>query len=278
MPKVSVIIPVYKAKETITACLDSVLAQTLDGMEVVLVDDHGGDGTIEAARGYAAAHSGPVRFRFTETEANSGPGIARNVGVAAATGDFVAFLDADDTLSPDFCRSLYEAAVAADADIAFGHISFDQPDGTSKVCHNPAVADGPFEGKAKRDYLCRFKSYFTTYIYRRTFLTDNEIRFPDTHSAEDSCFLICSLLCARRIASAPEACYHYAIQPGSVSQRRDPARWRNRIASFRQMEAFARTHNLFRPYRHVIRWMSFKKGWLLAGRDFFQNNLFSIDL
>ena len=100
MLKVSVIIPVYKAKETITACLDSVLAQTLDGMEVVLVDDHGGDGTIEAARGYAAAHSGPVRFRFTETEANSGPGIARNVGVAAATGDFVAFLDADDTLRP----------------------------------------------------------------------------------------------------------------------------------------------------------------------------------
>lgn len=278
MPKVSVIIPVYKAKETITACLDSVLAQSLDGMEVVLVDDHGGDGTIEAARDYAAAHSGPVCFRFTETEANSGPGIARNAGIAAATGDFVAFLDADDTLSSDFCRSLYEAAVAADADMAFGHISFDLPDGTSTVKYNPAVTDGPFEGPAKRAYLRKFKSYFTTYLYRRTLLMDNDIRFPDTHSAEDSCFLICSLLCARRIASAPEACYHYALQPGSVSQRRDPDRWRNRLASFRAVNAFARAHGLYRPYRSTLRLLTLKKGWLLAGRDFFQNNLFSIDL
>ena len=182
----------------------------------------------------------------------------------------------DDT--SDFCRSLYEAAVAADADMAFGHISFDMPDGTSTVKYNPAVTDGPFEGPAKRAYLRKFKSYFTTYLYRRTLLMDNDIRFPDTHSAEDSCFLICSLLCARRIASAPEACYHYALQPGSVSQRRDPDRWRNRLASFRAVNAFARAHGLYRPYRSTLRLLTLKKGWLLAGRDFFQNNLFSIDL
>ena len=272
MPKVSVIIPVYGAAATIATSLDSVLAQTLDELEIVLVDDHGPDDCISVAKQHLADYAGPKTIVFTETLVNAGPGAARNCGIEAATGDYVAFLDADDTLAPDFCEALCEAAEAANADLAFGYISFDQPDGTSVVRRNPAVAPGPFTGKAKRDYLRRFKSYFTTYLYRRSLLTENNIRFPGTHSAEDSCFLICSLLCAQRIASA-EACYHYAIQAGSVSQKRDPERWKNRLASFRKVVEFAKAHGLYRPYRSVIRWMVLKKGWLLAGKDFLTNNL-----
>lgn len=272
MPKVSIIIPVYGAAATIATSLDSVLAQTLDELEIVLVDDHGPDNSIAVAQQHLAGYTGPKQVVFTETLVNAGPGGARNCGIEAASGDYVAFLDADDTLAPDFCQALCEAAGAARADLAFGYISFDLPDGTSVVRHNPAIAPGPFTGKAKRDYLLRFKSYFTTYLYRRSLLTGNNIRFPGTHSAEDSCFLICSLLCAQRIASA-EACYHYAIQSGSVSQKRDPARWKNRLASFRRVVEFAKSHGLYRPYRGVIRWMVLKKGWMLAGKDFLQNNL-----
>ena len=273
MAKVSVIIPVYRAAGTIAACLDSVLAQTLDELEVVLVDDHGPDNSLAVAREHLAGYTGPKQVIFTETLVNAGPGAARNCGIEAASGEYVAFLDSDDTLAPDFCQAIYEAAAAVDADIAFGHISFDLPDGTSQVKYNPAVEDGPFEGKAKSSYLRRFKSYFTTYLYRRSMLTENHIRFPGTHSAEDSCFLICSLLCARRIASAPQACYHYAIQAGSVSQQRDPQRWKNRLASFRHMTAFARQNALYRPYRATLRLITLKKGYLLAANDFLRNNL-----
>lgn len=273
MYKVSLVIPVYAAADTITACLDSVLAQTLDALEVVLVDDHGPDESMALARQQLADYSGPKQFLFTETPANAGPGAARNVGIEKARGEYVAFLDSDDTLDPDFCQALYTAAKAADADLAFGHISFDQPDGTSVIRHNPPVVAGPFTGKTKRDYLRRFKSYFTTYLYRRSFLEDNGIRFPDTRSAEDSCFLICSLLCAQRIASA-DVCYHYVIQTDSVSQKRDPQRWKNRLASFRKVVAFAKSHGLYRAYRSVIRWMVFKKGWVLAAKDLLQNNFF----
>jgi glycosyltransferase EpsH len=142
------------------------------------------------------------------------------------------------------------------------------------VRRNPSVTAGAFTGRAKRNYLQRFKSYFTTYLYRRSMLVENNIRFPGTHSAEDSCFLICSLLCANRIASA-ETCYHYALQPGSVSQKRDPERWKNRLASFRHLEAFARANGLWRPYRCTLRWLVLKKGWALAGKDYLQNNVLS---
>ena len=273
MSKVSLIIPVYRVRDQIVHCLNSVLAQTLEDLEVVLVDDHGPDDSIAVARRHLASYTGPKQFRFIETPCNSGPGAARNFGIEHTSGQYIAFLDSDDTLDPAFCERLLTAAEKADADIACGAISFDLPDGNSTVRHNPPVEDGPFEGMTKRRYLRQFKSYFTTYLYRKSLLLDNGIRFPDTHSAEDSCFLICSLLAARRIARDDQALYHYAIQPASISQRKDPSRWRNRLSSFRAMEAFARDKGLYRRYHGVIRLMIFKKGYLMAARDFLSNNL-----
>lgn len=273
MAKVSLIIPVYNAAAHIGACLESVLAQTLDDLEVILVDDHGSDDSIAIARQLVADYSGTKQFRFTATKTNTGPGAARNLGIQDASGEYVAFLDSDDLLAPDFCQRLYEAASRAQADMAFGAISFDYPDGSSSVRFNPPVQDGPFEGKAKRAYLRRFKSYFTTYLYSRNMLRECGICFPDTHSAEDSCFLSCSLLSARRIAGDDHAIYHYTIHPASTSQRRDQARWKNRLASFRALVAFARSRGLYKPYGGTIRLLVLKKGWLMAFRDYLSNNL-----
>ena len=271
--KVSLIIPVFNAAAHIGACLDSVLAQTLDQLEVILVDDHGSDDSMTYARARLAAYEGPKRFVFCRTAANSGPGAARNVGIAAAQGAYLAFLDSDDRLAPDFCERLYEAASRADADLAVGSIVFETPDGSATIRRNPPVAPGPFEGKAKRRYLCRFTSYFTTYLYRRKLLAEGGISFPGTRSAEDSCFLICALLAARRIAPARDALYHYRTGPASISRKPDPGRWRQRIASLRAMESYARDKGYDRRYRGIIRLLVFKKGWLMAGKDYLTNNL-----
>lgn len=275
MIKVSLIIPVYKARAHITACLDAVLAQTLDEIEAILVDDHSPDDSISLARERLAGYTGPKRFVFARTAANGGPGAARNLGIGLASGAYLAFLDSDDRIDADYCRLLYEAARKQEADLAFCHIAFEQPDGRTRIRRNPSVADGAFEDKAKRRYLCRFTSYFTTYLYRRELLLQEGPRFPDTRSAEDSCFLICCLLSARRIASVDRALYRYRLNPVSVSRRRDPARWKNRLESFRVMRAYARDKGLYRRYRGAIRLLTLKKGWLLAARDYLTNNLFT---
>lgn len=274
MPNVSLIIPVYNAGAHIEACLDSVLAQTLDDLEIILVDDHGTDDSMDRARRKVAEYTGPKQFRFTATEANTGPGAARNCGIEAAAGEYLAFLDSDDTLEPGFCQRLWEAARSADADLAVGSIVFDEPDGTVTVRHNPPVEAGPFEGAAKKRYLRRFKAYFTTYLYRRSLLFEGGIRFPGTRSAEDSCFLICALLAARRIAPADEARYHYRIAPASISRKPDPGRWQQRLASLRAMEAFARDKGLYPRYRGTVRLLVLKKGWMMAAKDYLTNNLF----
>ena len=268
--KVSVIVPVYNAAGRIEVCLKSLCAQTLQELEIVIVDDCGHDNSMELAHRYASAH--PERkFTFAGGGRNLGPGGARNLGISLATGEYVAFVDSDDTVSADFCDSLYNAAVRADADLACCSISFDFEDGHSEVRRNPSVRDGNFGTAEKRHFLNRYRSYFTTFVYRTAMLRKRGIVFPGTHSAEDSCFLACSLLSAGRIAQVDSPMYHYHIGGSSVSRKKDPGRWKNRMASFREVRRFANENGLHRGLRVTLAWLRFRKGTLLAVRDFLTN-------
>lgn len=95
---VSVVIPCYRCGSTIARAVDSVLGQTLQPQEVILVDDHSSDGTLGALISMAA--SATIPMKVLALDVNSGPGAARNAGWAAATGDWVAFLDSDDSWHP----------------------------------------------------------------------------------------------------------------------------------------------------------------------------------
>ena len=117
MPKVTLIIPIYNAASYIEACLASLVAQTMDDIEVLLVDDHGRDDSMEVAQQFIEAHPSGKTFRMLATLHNMGPGAARNVGISAAQGEYIGFVDSDDVVAPDFCEQLYNAAKQHDADM-----------------------------------------------------------------------------------------------------------------------------------------------------------------
>lgn len=98
-PRVSVVIPAFRAAALLPRAIASVAAQTMRDLEVLVIDDASGDGTAEAAEGLLRAHGLPHAVLRLET--NGGPAVARNAGVAQARGDYVAFLDADDAWLPD---------------------------------------------------------------------------------------------------------------------------------------------------------------------------------
>ena len=109
MPTVSVIVPLYNRAGRIVEALRAVCSQTLTDIEVIVVDDRSTDGSLAAA-GEAAA--GDARIRVLARETNGGPSGARNTGVAAARGDFVAFLDSDDLWAPEKLEAQLNAARA----------------------------------------------------------------------------------------------------------------------------------------------------------------------
>ena len=103
--KVSLIIPVYGVENYLERAVDSALAQTLEEKEVILVDDGSPDACPQICDRYAAGYPGVVRVLHQE---NQGLGMARNAGAALAQGEYLLFLDSDDTIQPEMAQALYE--------------------------------------------------------------------------------------------------------------------------------------------------------------------------
>ena len=117
MPAVSVLVPVFNSEAFLDKCLESLACQTLADLEVICVDDHSTDGSRAILDKRAAEDS---RFKVISFAENRGPSAARNAALDAALGEYVAFVDSDDFVAPDFLEKLYRAAVCAHVDVAKG--------------------------------------------------------------------------------------------------------------------------------------------------------------
>ena len=165
--KVSVIIPVYNSQEFIGGCLQQVLAQSLQEVEIVCVDDGSTDGSADIIVQAAQRDSRVKLIR----QQNAGPGSARNVGIAAATGEFVTFLDADDRYSSDdYLRALYEGAVDNGVDVSGACFYNDHAGRLEKDFSNdPDLAGYTFTEsgvKSYRDY--QFDYGFHRFMFKRS--------------------------------------------------------------------------------------------------------------
>ena len=263
MPYVSIIIPIYNAGPYIEACMASLVAQTLDDIEVLLVDDHGRDDSMERARRFVEAHPSGKTFRFLATPHNMGPGPARNVGIEAAQGEYVAFIDSDDVVEPGFCELLYREAKLYDADLTYCQALLVKRDEALPM-RNPLVKNGPFDGEQRRFFLTHYTTLFVSFLYRRSLLNEYGIRFPSTRSAEDSYFLTCSLLAATRIACVDKSLYHYLVHDESLSEVRNPKRYQDKIQSFDLLMQFAREKGLYEPDKAELDYIYLKKAYLLG--------------
>ncbi|MBR1470273.1 MAG: glycosyltransferase [Lachnospiraceae bacterium] len=112
---ISVIVPVYKAEDYIGACIESILAQTYQNLQVILIEDGSPDGSAAVCDRYAA-RDGRIEVIHQE---NAGVSVSRNVGVTRSRGKWIVFIDADDTAHPGMIETLHDAAVSHNAQIAW---------------------------------------------------------------------------------------------------------------------------------------------------------------
>jgi len=236
MPKVSVICPVYNCAPYVRSCLDSLLAQTMQDFEVLLVDDHGQDESMHIVRDYLKDHAG--KFRFLQTAENSGPGVARNVGIDAADGEYIAFIDSDDHWEPTFLERLVEAV--EDKDMAYCQLQYSD----ARIHRNPVLEAGEFLGSKKKHFLLHFVTFSVCFLYRKSFLIGNNLRFPCERNSEDTNFLTRSLLLAQSIACVNEPLYIYNVHGGSLTTRHDRKKCVQRLsAANKLMRAFRQMKN-----------------------------------
>lgn len=176
----SIIIPVYNVEADLRECLDSVLAQTEPDWECIVVDDGSTDSSADIAAEFAAADS---RFRLV-SQPNAGQSVARNAGLDRARGEWVAFLDGDDTLHPEFLKTLLKAAKAEAADIVAA--GFTRSSGFHALPDQPRFRTLT-PSAAIEKALYRRRAIDTSAwgkIYRRE-LFDNDMRFTPGIIFED---------------------------------------------------------------------------------------------
>lgn len=229
---ISLIIPVYNVSSYICDCIDSIKAQSMQDFEVLLVDDHGQDDSIAVAQAYVAGDS---RFHFLSTTQNSGPGIARNVGIDSARGLYIAFIDGDDRLDPTFLEQLYEAATQAPSmqgcDLAYCQLQYQGGAHDGEVFRNPVVTTGIFTPSKKQHFLRHFVTFSVCFLFRRDFLLDNGLHFPANRNSEDTNFLTRCLLLAQSIACVDAPLYQYWIRQASLTTGQNRHRYKERLTA-----------------------------------------------
>lgn len=215
--KVSVIVPMYNVERYLQKCVDSLLAQTLKDIEIILVDDGSPDKCGAIADKYAATFENVKSYH----RANGGLGPARNTGIEIAQGDYIGFVDSDDWVHPWMFERLYQAAIRSHADIAVGGFE-EWTDGKLKN-----IKGHPFAGKVLTSVdeisLPRMLLYgrdandkattpypvaVWTSIYRRSLFDERAVRFHDVLS-EDVFFNLDIYRHAHRIAFIDSCGYCY---------------------------------------------------------------------
>lgn len=200
---VSVIVPVYNTERYLADCIDSLLAQTMPDLEIIIVDDGSTDGSPEMAERYALHHENIEVIH----QSNQGLGPARNSGLSVARGEYVGFVDSDDWVESSMFRDLYDLAVSSHADICFSGISFRYEQGERRDRVHPLAGRTLSDGEGLNElHLAMWGGAFGgesgarvpiscwNALYRKAFLDDYCLRFRNMRS-EDRDF---NIRCTRK--------------------------------------------------------------------------------
>lgn len=231
--KISVIVPVYNVEKYLDRCVKSIINQTLKELEIILVDDGSPDNCPTMCDDYAEC-DGRVKVIHKK---NGGLGFARNSGIEASSGEFIAFVDSDDYIEPDFYEKLYNNAKENNAEICLAGMTIVNGDKKTK-CEN-IFAGTVFD---KEDVLTRllpgtlgadennenFSSMSSCIgIFSRKLIDENNIRFVSERDfiSEDAIFDIDIYRRASRVSFIDSTGYYYSYNEQSLTHSYMPDRF-----------------------------------------------------
>lgn len=222
VPELSVIIPMYNAGKSFEACMASLLAQTLQSIEIIIVNDGSTDESAEMAHHYAAQYP---HVQVID-QANGGVSRARNAGMAVASGEYVTFPDADDTLVPEMYSKLIAMARADNLDVAqcnaervfWGSGKAKTLIPVDRLQSTPVLSGAEWLGKALATN--RYLHVVWLGIYRRSLINELNLEFEPGLHHQDIPWTTELMLNARRVRYTDEVMYRYYVHDQSISNQK----------------------------------------------------------
>ena len=229
-PKVSIIMAAYRAASTIGAAIASCMCQTEPDFEVIIVDDASPQSLAPAVEAEAA---GDKRIRFERLGSNAGPSGARNRALELAQGEFIAILDADDSMQPDRLQRLLEAAKQYKADIVVDNMIANRIDGEAvtqalfldpqRVDDHQTISLADYIDPASDEFFGQPLGYLKPLI-RTDVIRRGAVRYDLSLTNSEDYYLIAELLAlGAKMELIGYAGYNYTVQAGSISHRLVPA-------------------------------------------------------
>lgn len=233
---ISIVIPVYKVERYISECLESVINQTFnEPFECILVDDCGGDQSIAIAEGIIASYSGKILFRIIHHDHNRGLSGARNTGINVAKGEYVYFLDSDDTIYPNCIKDMKDLLIEhPSVDIVQGNFVIQEVGEKVRQTNFPSYTN---DVKWIRENLCSFSipESACNRLVRKMFIVDNGIFFKEGLIQEDTEWTFQIQKHIKSIAFTNKSSYYYRINPDSIMHS---------SGKIKEANAFATIYNL----------------------------------
>lgn len=216
MKKVSIIIPVWGVEKYIAKCLESLVNQTLNDIEIIVVNDGTLDDSQKIIDKYVKKYPDKVKSFIKE---NGGQGSARNYGIKKATGEYFGFVDSDDFVEYSMYEKMYNKAKTEKLDIV--------------VCGNYNVSED-YSKKEEDAFINNFSSNLENAffgkmavwnkLYKRDIILKNNILFKEKVWYEDFAFTVKTIICAKKIGFINEPLYNYLIRQGSTMNNSNVAR------------------------------------------------------
>lgn len=231
-PSVSVIMAMYNAEQYISECLTSLVNQTFQDFEIVIVDDCSTDSSCALVKNFSEAFGD--RLRLAKMENNSGcASIPRNFALEAACGKYVYFLDSDDLLTETALEELYTVAENFNADVVHAEkcFAFFDEDGkfsaepvstqTGNFVTEPTLETFDIGERVTAFTQKKFIWWACNKLIRRKLIVDNKITFPTLRSFEDFVFAFKCLIVAKNYIRVPFISYFYRIRKNSLSHEKN---------------------------------------------------------
>lgn len=206
MAKVSVVVPIYNVEEYLERCIESLVKQTLEDIEIILVNDGSRDKSGTIAQEFQKKY--PDKIKYVEKE-NGGLSDARNYGMKYATGEYIAFLDSDDYIEKNAYKVMYKKAKEEDSDYVECDFIWEYPEKSKK--------DEQIKYANKNEMLAFVRVVAWNKLIRREVITNNNIEFPKGLRYEDVEFTYKLIPHINKFSYVNEFFIHYTQRQNSIA-------------------------------------------------------------
>lgn len=249
MPKISIIIPAYNTGKYLEKCLNSLVHQTLDDIEILVVDDGSTDNTSIIAQEYADTYNNII---FLKKE-NGGQADARNLGLRYANGEYIGFVDSDDYTNTAMYKKMYDAVKQTDADIAECEYFIVQ---RGKLLRKPLV------NYTSDTILAETKPCVWNKIIKRSIIAENNLCFPSGLIYEDFEYISKLVLYIKKYVVLNEPLYYYVQHPLSTLHSSNK-RVRDIYTVYDNIIDYYNRNGIYRQYETQLEYIAAK--YLLCG-------------